>query len=201
MNGAESDTGLLISERLQHAKWHLDRYDRLRASTASRAAVVLSAAAILSTGSVLILIFLLGASGSSVPKPWLVCFCVGLVACALLVILTLINAAGVLVTRKSSRSVFSEAGTPPLSFVFNASDTVTHWSKYEDFAGAFASTSEESMLTAAVVELWIVIQQHRLRYSRLRAAVRFLQYAAATFVTLLAVVVTVVVVTHQQLVT
>jgi hypothetical protein len=195
LNEAEP-TQAFRSQSACSTKWHLDRYDRLRASTASRAAVLLSAAAILSTSSVLILI---GASGSSVPKPWLVCFCVGLVACALLVILTLINAAGVLVTRRSSRSVFAQAGTPPLSFVFNASDTVAHWSTYDDFASNFTSTSEESMLTAAMVELWIVIQQHRLRYSRLRAAVRFFQYAAATFVTLLAVVVTVVVVTHQQL--
>jgi hypothetical protein len=41
------------------------------------------------------------------------------------------------------------------------------------------------MRQSAEVELWVCVQQHRYRYSRLRTAVRLLRYAAlATFVLL-----------------
>jgi hypothetical protein len=43
------------AETLELLKWHLERYDRLRASTAARASVVLSAGAILSAGNAVIL--------------------------------------------------------------------------------------------------------------------------------------------------
>src|SRR4051794_20979919 len=46
-SGQPPDLGLL--------RWHIERCDRLRASTASRAGVVLSAAAILSAGNAVIL--------------------------------------------------------------------------------------------------------------------------------------------------
>src|SRR6266567_446089 len=44
-----------LQEKIELIKWHLGRYDRLRASTTNRAGVVLSAAAILSAGIAVIL--------------------------------------------------------------------------------------------------------------------------------------------------
>src|SRR5215467_14360165 len=47
LNGISPATS---QEKIELVKWHINRYDRLRGSTTNRAAVVLSAGAILSAG-------------------------------------------------------------------------------------------------------------------------------------------------------
>lgn len=62
-----------LREQIELAKWHIDRYDRLRASTATRASAVLSAGAILSAGNAVVLAQLLGNAerlGADPAKRW-----------------------------------------------------------------------------------------------------------------------------------
>ena len=64
------------ADLLELLKWHIDRYDRLRVSTAGRASVVLSAGAILSAGNALLLTQILNSTTAWLTAWWLLTFTV-----------------------------------------------------------------------------------------------------------------------------
>lgn len=175
-------------EMLDLLKWHIDRYDRLRASTASRASVVLSAGAILSAGNALLLTQLLSADADWLTGWWLLAFTVVALVDAALVVASLVQAANVLVTARSSRSLLTGGTELPRSFLFNGTDTVAHLKTFDDFRTVAENQSRAAAREAAEVELWVGIQQHRRRYVRLRESVRLLRLAAIVFVAVLAFV-------------
>jgi hypothetical protein len=175
-----------MSEKISLLKWHLDRYDRLRASTASRASVVLSATAILSAGNALVISQLLGAAHSVTMPAWLLGgFTAAALGGAALIALSLIRASRVLVTTRDSRSIFAPNGDLPAGLLFNGTDTVRRIPSFRDFQEVVRAQGSQEVLDAAQVELWITIQQHRQRYSQLRLAVRHLRWAAVTFLVIL----------------
>ena len=176
-----SSKPLPADDHLTLARWHLDRYDRLRASTAGRASVVLSAGALLSAGNAVVLTQLLR-NGDDRAGSWsTVAFSVGLAISACLVVVSLVGASGVLVTLKDSRTLFAQQTPLPDAPLFNGPDTVRLLSSFDSFFDVSVSQTEAQVLQAAHVELWIVIRQHRHRYAKLRNAVRTLRWAAATF--------------------
>ncbi|SPT51848.1 hypothetical protein [Actinomadura madurae] len=182
----------ILDEKLDLLKWHLDRYDRRRASTASRASVVLSAGAILSAGNAVILSQLLGAPAARLDGRLAALFGTGLLVSMTLVIVSLIRATGVLVTAKSSRETFPEVRHLPTALLFNDSDTVRENASFVQFQDAVETQDHVAIREAAQVELWIGIQQHRRRYLRLRAATRALRWSAAVFLaSLIALTVTI----------
>jgi hypothetical protein len=178
------------ADRLSMLKWHLDRYDRLRSSTVTRASVVLSAGAILSAGNAVLLGQVLGSSAAWLDRwAWLLAITVATMATALLVVASVITAAGVLLTGRRSRDVFTAVRDIPVGLIFNGSDTIKN---VKDFAGFRAAThqSAQEMADAAEVDLWVCIHQHRHRYGRLRLAVRLLRWAAVAFLLILLIVLT-----------
>ena len=158
--------------------WHLDRYDRQRASTSSRAAVALSAGAIILAGDTIVLSRFLEAPIRSLD--WrIVLFLLSFgVLTASLVMLSLYRSTGVLVTRRGSRATFLQLEDAPISLVFNGGDTLKKAQTFEAFKAMLSAQSMQDILQAAQVELWICIQQHRYRYHQLRLAVRLLRYAS-----------------------
>jgi hypothetical protein len=167
-------------------KWHLDRSDRLRSSTASRASVVLSAGAILSAGNAVLLGQILGKmSGWLSSGGWLAAVTVAVVGSAVLVVLSLIKAANVLLTTRGSRRVFRALGNVPPGLIFNNADTVERLKTFDEFRATTTSHGLKEMADAAEVELWVCIHQHRHRYLQLRTAVRLLRYAALSFLGIL----------------
>ncbi|MGQ4482077.1 hypothetical protein [Streptomyces sp. SAS_276] len=173
-------------QKLKLLQWHLDRYDRLRSSTASRASVVLSAGAILSAGNAVVLARLIDGPDPRINSALALLFGVGLLTSTGLVVLSLIFATGVLVTPKASRETFSDGPDLPLAVPFNPSDTVRELKTYTEFRSAINDQGYAAMVEAAQVELWIGIRQHRLRYVRLRSATRVLRWAALAFLMSLA---------------
>lgn len=178
-------------ERLAVLKWHIDRYDRLRSSTASRAAVVLSAGAILSAGNAVLFGQLLGATKSWLGQwGWLLALTMAVLGSAALVVASLIRAANVLITTRGSREMFRALGDIPVGLVFNSGDTVARLKTFDDFRTAVAGQDHRDMVAAAEVELWVCLHQHRHRYAQLRAAVRLLRHAALAFLAILVLVLT-----------
>jgi hypothetical protein len=166
--------------------WHLDRYDRLRASTASRASVVLSAGTILFAGNAVVLSQVVGVT-SAPAGHWLpVLLSTGAIGSCSLVVLSLIRASGVLVASRESRTVLRAMGELPIAPVFNGTDTVRLIGSFAHFKGIVEGQRADDILEAAQVELWIDIQQHRRRYVRLRSAVLLLRLAAVAFLVVLA---------------
>jgi hypothetical protein len=176
-------------DRLSMLKWHIDRSDRSRSSTAGRASIVLSAGAILSAGNAVLLSQVLGGTtGWLSSGAWLVAITIAVAGSALLVVSSLIKSAGVLLTTRGSRKVFEQLGDIPPGLIFNNADTVQRIRTFEDFRATTASFGPKEMADAAEVELWVCIHQHRHRYIQLRAAVRLLRYAALSFLVILVVV-------------
>lgn len=172
-------------DRLELVKWHIDRYDRLRASTAARASVVLSAGAILSAGDALLLSQILGSTGRQLDRWLLLAFTAAAITTMCLVVLSVIRASNVLVTPRGSRMMLEHGSALPVGLIFNGTDTVRHVTTFAEFQSVVVSQGSADLLEAAELELWIGIHQHRYRYVRLRMAVRLLGYAAVTFLAIL----------------
>lgn len=184
--GIPQPGGRSTGERLDLLQWHLERYDRLRASTSARASVVLSAGAILSAGNAVVLAQLLGGPLVERLPPWLLLvFAAVTVLSVGLVVFSLLQAAGVLVTLRPSREIFAQDEEVPAAPVFNGTDTVRQFRRFSDFRDALAEQGERETLEAAQVELWIGINQHRRRYAQLRSAVRLLRHSAVAFMAIL----------------
>lgn len=174
---------LPVVDNLELARWHIDRYDRLRTSASSRAAVVLSAGALLTAGNAVILSQLLQQTTSL--APWVVVVCTaGLLVNVALIVLALVSATGVLISLQPSRELFPDPDLP-ISLAFNASDTIKHAGEFSTFHETMRTQHPSELLRSAHVELWIIIKQHRHRYARLRTSVRALRHAANVFLTVL----------------
>lgn len=186
--GPDSRPDSTGGEVLALLRWHIDRYDRLRASTASRAAVVLSASALLSAANAVIIAQVLGTRFTPVPSA-LLAFCVlPSLAGFVLVVLAVVHATGVLVTTRNSRALLTGPAAPPPGPVFNRSDTLGLFATYAEFSTAVDMQDEAAIIEAAKAELWIVIHQHSYRYAELRSAVRLLRLAATALPVALVVV-------------
>jgi hypothetical protein len=168
----------MITNDLTLLRWHIDRYDRLRASTASRAGVLLSAGALLSAANAVIITQLLGSRYERMAAGVLVIFGAATLLDTVLVVLALIQAAGVLTTSRESRETFAHLGPVPVSLVFNGSHTVRELRSFEEFSAAVDAQSPTDAVQAAKGELWVGIHQYRVRYEHLRRAVRLLRWAA-----------------------
>lgn len=171
---------IALDEQIVLARWHLDRYDRLRVSTASRASVVLSAGAILSAGNAVIL--------TQIPRtadlPFQIitgALAITTALSSLLVVMALLRASTVLVTLRDSKTMFLGREAVPSGLTFNGTETVAKVASFAEFHDLMDMQDERDVLAAAHLELWICINQHRHRYFRLRGAVRLLRYAAVIF--------------------
>jgi len=181
-------------ETLELLKWHLGRNDQRRVSTANRASVVLSAAALLLAGNALLLSRLLAGPNARLNGPLAAVFGAGMLASVALVIISLVYASGVLATIRSSRETFGGAQRLPPALLFNDTDTMSQLATFDDFRAAVDTQDYAAILEAAKVELWIGLLQHRHRYLRLRGAIRALRWAAIAFlISAVGIVVTVLV--------
>lgn len=177
--------GPTTKDRIDLIRWHLDRYDRLRGSTTSRASVILSATAILSAGSVVELSLVLSNTTLSVRGPQRTLLIVEVGLTAALVVVGLIHATTLLATSRQSRQMLADGQDLPAGLIFNGSDTIREISSFGDFAAIVETQGHQEILQAAEVELWITIHQHRWRYVRLRIATRLLRLSALAFLVVL----------------
>jgi hypothetical protein len=171
--------------QLSALRWHIERYDRMRVSTASRAGVVLSAGAILSAGNAVVLAQVFNGAFDDFAPALVAIFTIGVLAGAILVVLSVLEAANVLVTPRPSAEMFLADQQMPPGLLFNGPYTVAVARTYEQFRAAVAAQDDADRVEAAQAELYICIRQHRHRYQRLRAAARLHRYAAVTFLVVL----------------
>ena len=172
-----------VQEKIELVKWHIIRYDQLRTSAANRASVVLSAGALLSAGNAIVLSELF-TNPRTVKGIFLFLYSAGIVAGLSLIVLSLINATGVLVSLRVTRRLFPDEDLPP-GLLFNATDTLHSSKSFRDFQTLVAAEDYFQILERAEVELWIVIQGYKYRYAKLRGAVGTLRAAALIFLALL----------------
>lgn len=154
------------------ANWHLTRYDMLRLSLANRAAVVLSANALIAAAVIILTTQytaskLLGGSTSYA-------------IVSSLAVLSLISVSGsVAYAAQASHNVRTWAKSfpqqqPPPGLIYTASHTRKEIASAEDLRHLIYTVSEDKYFLFAVTELWRAINTFDRRYNLLRRAIRLL---------------------------
>lgn len=167
-----------IAEAIEIANWHLTRYDMLRSSLANRAAVVLSADALIATAVVILTTEytaskLLGGSTSYA-------------VASFLAVLSLISVSGsVAYAAQASHNVRAWAKTfpqqPPPGLIYTASHTRKEITSAEGLGHLISEVSEYKYFEFAVTELWRAINTFDRRYNLLRRAIRLLLWNDRTW--------------------
>lgn len=162
------------SDMLEMTKWHIDRYDRLRSSTSLRASILLSANAILTTGSLILINYHLqsNARGRSILIESL--FAALAILALSLTMRSLWGCINAIAARKTTRAL--HPSEIPARFLFNWGDTLKSVDGHSDFARKVTELSLESILGHAVSELWTDILQHAQRHRHLRSAISTFRY-------------------------
>jgi hypothetical protein len=162
-------------EQLELVCWLIERHDHLRASTASRAAIVVSADAILCAGAVFLLDQYLS-SGTQYDEFGRVVFTVGIGAnLALLALSIALAANAVAFVWKKTRTAVGIRNLPPLLF-FHPSDTVKAFKgdEFGRFRQEFRAATKEQVVTYALGELMQITIAHNMRYRAFRWSIRLL---------------------------
>ncbi|MFD7129439.1 MULTISPECIES: hypothetical protein [Streptomyces] len=171
-------------ELLDLAKWHIDRYDRLRSSTSVRASVLLSANAVLATGSLILVNYHLQV-GAERRIFWVeLLFAVLAVLTLSLIVRSLWGCINAIAARKTTRAL--HPSEIPSRFLFNWGDTINSVDGHSDFARKVADLSLDSILGHALSELWTDILQHSQRHRHLRSAIGAFRYCIMTILLLAA---------------
>ena len=166
------------TELLEMAKWHIARCDGLRQALSSRAAVILSADALIAGGIAVLLSRTNEIPPSKGSSPYLV---VG--AQALLLVSVITTFMSVLYALRSLDNKYawrlsSTSRRSPDSPAFNHGDTLRMYHSFTEFQQAQLSITFSEMLKHANTELWFVIRSHRYRYIQLRKSTRYLSISA-----------------------
>ena len=162
-------------------QWHIDRYDRLRASTSSRAAVLLSANTLLLAGLALITNFHVN-TRRQLAAVWSLLLLFPLIFTLGLVLLSMWACIGAIAsTRKRKTNRNTLKASLPNRFVFNWSDTVKTTVDHQGFAAKLLGSDYDDVLTAATAELWTDVRQHSQRHKHLRRGVAFFQICVLSF--------------------
>ncbi|MFD5916045.1 hypothetical protein ACFVYP_28950 [Kitasatospora sp. NPDC058201] len=170
---------LPADDLLDLMRWHIDRYDRLRSSTSSRAAAILSANAIIIAGSVLLANYHFQSNGT--PRRILVEVAfAGLAFVTLILVLrSLWSCIDAIAARKTVRMVNSEEIDS--RFLFNWGDTLGEIDGHSSFTVRVLKLTMEDVLKNAASELWTDILQHSRRHRHLRNAVTVFKYGVISF--------------------
>ena len=163
---------------LDAARWHILRYDQLRASLASRASFVVSADAALIAGVTFLFSWtashhVYGGTAS------IALIGMGMLIALVFAVLSVRSASRALLSSRSWRTLFG--AEPPPSLFYQHTDTIRAAPEYTQFSAAFKGQSVRSELDSAVVNLWVVLQTHAYRYRFLRVATNELQIATLAF--------------------
>lgn len=178
MTELPSDTTLTAADLLQLIQWHIDRYDRLRSSTSSRAAVLMSANAALLGGTILLANSLIQATGVTQPATW----AMRIFAC-LTIFMASISIAfctNAVAAWRTTRSLHRKE--IPIRFAFNWGDTLDSVDGFSNFAEKMSSQRIMNIKDSAVAELWTALLQHKRRHKYLRYGIHTFRASALLFV-------------------
>jgi hypothetical protein len=162
-------------ERFELILWNIEMLDSRRTSVANRAAIVLSADALLLAAAT----FLLDKTLTSIAQYNTVeriVLALSLGASMALLVLSIgFATAGIANVWKTSRQMLgSLASDMPQRLFFHPTDTVKTFRGFKAFQESFNTTNKEEMATFALAELWTVINQHYTRYQVLRRTIKLL---------------------------
>lgn len=169
-----SDPHFSNRELLAFLQWNVDRYDRLRASTSTRASVLLTANFALVAGTMLDLTRRL--EDASIPH--------GLLGTLAVVTLSfsassISMAIGATVTWRTTRNI--HGNIVPQRFLFNWGDTIRAINGFTQFEHQIAELTYPRALQCGAAELWTNMLQYQRRHKYLRWAIHAFRLAVLFF--------------------
>ena len=156
--------------------WHLKRFDKMRVTISNRAAIVLSANALLLTGTA----FLIDKTLSikiNISEQLIIISCI----CLTFILLgfSTYYSMNTLISIKSSRELF---GDLPKMLFFSPRDTVDEYkNNYEEFKKRILNLTIEENILYATTTLWNGINHNWLRYQFLRKATKYIILSMIAF--------------------
>jgi hypothetical protein len=156
-------SSMAITEQIHLLQWLIERTDRMRATYSNRAALTLSADAIILAA----IVFLL--KNSAAPSPGWVRVLIILFALLSLVAMTIslcLAIAASITLRRSSRVATRFQGERR-SFL-NPAETLDQFQDVIAFTEGFKTFGDQAFVEAACGELWVAYRMQRSRYRRLK---------------------------------
>ncbi|MFB6398217.1 hypothetical protein [Polymorphospora lycopeni] len=181
MTDVAADPELTASDlrrMIETARWHILRYDALRASIANRASLLISGNALLIGGVAILFPNTVGQDVAG-GRLTLVALAIGafwVLGCS---VFSVIYATKALLAGKSWRELYGQE--PPVSLFYQHSDTMRVAPDFASFDTAFVEQTLGRERESATVNLWVVLQAHNYRYQFLRRATRRLQLGLVVF--------------------
>ena len=180
------------AEKYANITWLIDRYDVLRVAISRRAAIVMSADAVLVTATLFLFgRFISGYVDQPIPSTLgikIVIFFIiilVLITIAMLLLSMLIATSSIVNVWIKSHDMLG-IGTPQIYF-FHARDTYEDFKDFNKFKEKLDNTSAEDMLVYAEAELWRIIVATYYRHGDLKRAIRYIYYAIFPFFVALAI--------------
>jgi hypothetical protein len=175
-----------VEAKLSKLTWLIDRYDVLRVAISRRAAIVLSADAILVTAT----IFIFGKFAGGIAEGTttitsneriliLIIIVLSLTSIALLLLSLLMATYSIINVWSTSQEIHGE-GAPDMIF-FHARDTYEKLENFPSFKNRLDTTTDEEFLTYAEAELWRVTVATYYRHGDLKKSIRYLFFAIFPF--------------------
>ncbi len=155
-------------DRIELLRWLIGRSDAMRATYSNRAALILSADAIILAA----IVFLLDKNvGQGVLKVSIIIFSV---SSLVLMLVSLWQAFTASITRISSKKATGFQG--PDRIFLNPSDTFKPpiGDDFEAFKRVFQNMSEQDFIERACAEFWVDLKLQQIRYSKLKRSVWFI---------------------------
>jgi hypothetical protein len=178
------------SQLLDLLRWHIDRYDRLRASTSTRASILLSASSVLLTGMILLVNYRLQQRQEHPIGPIDIAVLAVLLLTIALSLGSITNCVNAIAARKTTRSLHKDE--IPNRFLFNWGDTRRAVDGYTSFAAQVTALDVDAIVGHATAELWTDILQHGRRHKYLRTGINLFRYGIVSFLTFAALTLLVV---------
>ena len=158
--------------------WQIDRTDSMRSATSNRAAMVLSAGAILLAADTFLLDKALsGSINYTLFEKIVLAFGIG--SSIVLVTFSIFKAiTGIVNVWRTSRAMLGKYSTEmPKRIFFHSRDTISEFSDFKSFENAFQSSSYDQFIMNSLGELWTLTFTHHDRYQKLRKSIQFLVFS------------------------
>lgn len=177
-----------IKEKLSMLTWMIDRYDVLRVAISRRAAIVLSADAILVTATIFLFgqyhgSYLAGPKALSLSERNVtIVFILFAVSTIAFLSLSILSATSSIVNVWAKSSDMPGGATPQIYF-FHARDTYEDFRNFKAFQESIQKSTDLDFMNHAEAELWRVIVATYVRHNDLKRAIIYLYWAIFPFMT------------------
>lgn len=162
-------------ERLDLVRWLIDNYDQRKASVAGRAAILLSADALLLAATTFLIDKLRTMVNQlSLPEQLMLIISVAL-SLILLVLSIAVATNGMANIWKTHAKKFG--AEIPKRLYFYPRQTFDEYTTFSAFLNSFQNINEQQLTENALGHLWVITGEYKERYQNLRRATRFLLLA------------------------